>query len=222
MSKNGVPATQPRYPPFRRGSASSDVNMQDVDQSAAGHVHATLGPDHVYPSAYLAPAHPRAQAEPGHSDSGGRLRERGDLTADNLERIPEADHVAPGIRLENVQQERELANQRQQREQQPDQLQEHHEENDDEEDRGVHEEVASSVVVSGTSSVGAMTQHGSDDFHDADEDGDDKEMVHERVGGSGATSENASKGTSVGHFGPRGEAIREYFKHCALVCVCRD
>jgi hypothetical protein len=32
-------------------------------------------------------------------------------------------------------------------------------------------------------------------------------VVHERVGGSGATAENASKGTSVGHFGPLGEAI---------------
>lgn len=214
----------------------------------------------AYPSAYTAPAHIRPQAEPNHSVHG-RQEQRGDLTADNLGRIPDADHVAPGIRLQAAGNDAEVGNDRWEGDDAParqepesvdrikidgkgrlDADSENHQKRTKPEvnivvggdsdmmmldsDRNGESfasgRAPSSVDYSGRSSTGAIDHEGSEgqnyrhddgveeDMVDFDDEDDDKDLVHERVGGSGATAENASKGTSVGHFGPRGEAIREY------------
>lgn len=223
----------------------------------------------VYPSAYTAPAHIRPQAEPNHSVRG-RQEQRGDLTADNLERIPDADHVAPGIRLQASGNDAEVGDDHWQGETAPTARQEPESvdrikidgrgrldadsenqnrtkpevnivvgdggndmmllDSDRNGDSFISGRAPSSMDYSGRSSTGAIDHEGSEgqnyrhddgveedmvDFDDDDDeqedDDDEKDLVHERVGGSGATAENASKGTSVGHFGPRGEAIREYY-----------
>jgi hypothetical protein len=235
---------------------SSDTFMQESRMNATD--------EDAYPSAYTAPAHPRPQAEPNHSVRG-RQEERGDLTADNLERIPDADHVAPGIRLQASGNDAEVDHDRWEGDaaparQEPESVDRikidgrGRLDTDSENPNRTKPEVnivvggssdmmmldndrngesfplgraPSSVDYSGRSSTGAIDHEGSEgqnyrhddgveeDMVDYDDEDDDKDVVHERVGGSGATAENASKGTSVGHFGPRGEAIRE----CLVVLI---
>ena len=239
--------------------SNSDNLMQEVRMNTAE--------EDAYPSAYTAPAHPRPQAEPNHSVRG-RQEERGDLTADNLERIPDADHVAPGIRLQATGNDAEVGDDRWEGDAAPARQEPESVDRIKIDGRGrldtesesqnrtkpevnivvgsgndlmmldsdrngesfVSGRAPSSVDYSGRSSTGAIDHEGSEgqsyrhddgveeDLEDFDDEDDDKDVVHERVGGSGATAENASKGTSVGHFGPRGEAIRECFS-CAIASV---
>lgn len=237
----------------RRGSAASDTIMldgSDVGLMAAGAAAASAdaatgtqqqggrlaAAAHAHPSAYMAPAQVRAQAEPDHyRNRGGDERGRGDLTADNLAGIPEADQVAPGIRLETMGSEFRVQsnaggdghrhdhgtgqsgqefdidatpNRRASTESMgKDDISERVDKHRAEMHRSMHVDAPSSIGVSGRSSTGAIDNDEGIQDDDFQGDGEDV-VVHERVGGSGATAENASKGTSVGHFGPRGEAIR--------------
>lgn len=198
-------------------------------------------PESNFQSAYYAPPYPRPQADRDHQqESLLQDRARGDLTAHNLELIPDADHVAPGIRLDRGGNDYPF-----QRGARNETRQENTRENEHVVgggevalDSGHPNDKRSSLGGKTLSSIGAATGRSSnggldaevegiegdahvdesgDLFEDVNEDLDDDvvfdeknvAIVHERVGGSGATSENASKGTSVGHFGPRGEAIRE-------------
>lgn len=238
--------------PVGQTGSTLEVNGSDVElpmMTAGGEEER----EHAHPSAYIPASHLRPQAMPHHS-SGGQREKRGDLTADNLERIPDADHVAPGIRLETVGNDYHAERNRMGGEarQQAAPTREGNEKVGDGDDRtgsmmvldddGGGEQdggsradnrnsliggrAPSSMDMSGRSSTGAIDQE-SEHFHDADDgdvefDDDDKspDVIHERVGGSGATSENASKGTSVGHFGPRGEAIRKSSLQCVHRHLC--
>lgn len=245
--------------------ASGDVNMQRTSQRAAGSGDGLIpaailnagvsqssmdadveAPESAFRSAYTAPPYPRPQADRDHEQELALDRERGDLTARNLEQIPNAEQVAPGIRLDRGGNDfeypgtghgqrvasssaREVKNERGTNIIVAD-------EGKDEEQDGEEEEAIiassgarktsilsvnapSSVDATGRSSDGRAEmdlnaeRDGNDGYEDDDEVYDEKNLavIHERVGGSGATSENASKGASVGHFGPLGEAIRESF-----------
>lgn len=233
-----------RTPSKKRGNSSVPIFAAQSHSSMEADAEA---PDLAFQSAYTAPPYPRPQADRDHQqESLVQDRERGDLTAYNLELIPNADHVAPGIRLDRGgndypylhrkdhgklgEEEGDAGDSR---------VEEHGEVGDEGEEVGeegasreradkrssVSGKTPSSIDATGRSSTGAMEMDerrsdGNDsdghemfeDVNEGDEDEFDEEhlaIVHERVGGSGATSENASKGTSVGHFGPRGEAIRE-------------
>lgn len=211
-------------------------------------------PDSTFQSAYTAPPYPRPQADRDHQQESLTIdRERGDLTAHNLELIPNADHVAPGIRLDRGGNDYLFHNRTGNGRAQTGSTEtEESVGEDDVGDELAEEDVqrlssrdamdkrsslggkaSSSIDATGRSSNGAADideENVGSDSHDLFEDvgeGDldafDEKHVdpaHERVGGSGATSENASKGASVGHFGPRGEAIRE----CKAddLCLCGE
>jgi hypothetical protein len=231
-----------RTPSKKRGSSSDLMGVA----LTASHSHSSLEvegetPESAFQSAYTAPPYPRPQADRNYQQESITLdRERGDLTAHNLELIPNADQVAPGIRLDRGGNDYLFHN-------------EGHNEHLPAANTEVEEEEArvqgdaeggvdlsaldltdkkslrsgkatSSIDATGRSSTGINDMEGvdggDDSSHDLYEDvgeGEDDDvfdeknidLVHERVGGSGATPENASKGTSVGHFGPLGEAIRE-------------
>lgn len=207
-------------------------------------------PDSTFRSAYTAPPYPRPQADRDHEQEVAPDRERGDLTAHNLELIPNAEHVAPGIRLDRGGNDFVYHTQGRGVKEVPkgsnvcqgngDEIMRGNGINDEREEQRVdcrdgqggghddgeredhlaHDIVDKRSSVSGktTSSVDATDRSSlggadvQDDLYEEDDDVHHLNVIHERVGGSGATSENASKGTSVGHFGPRGEAIRELSK----------
>lgn len=258
------------------------IDQADVLQTDYNTTHSSMasahvdddahGPDVAIQSAYTAPPYPRPQAERDDMAGLGELsashdnRKRGDLTAHNLEMIPDADQVAPGIRLgregnEGYDQAAQDATRYREAQIAPREASHVHEHDHlMDQHGGDHEEVGSDVggdggadshdqhrsvrhmpgedveSIKAPSSVGAQgsssTGHGAGLDVDDDDDDDDglheaggeqqrAGIVHERVGGSGATSENASKGASVGHFGPRGEAIRKYTsKAINRLCGC--
>lgn len=195
-------------------------------------------PESAFRSAYTAPPYPRPQADRDHEQEVAIDRERGDLTAHNLEQIPNAEQVAPGIRLDrggndfdypgpggHGQRNTGTAS-RPDVKGANDKLGNEGEEEEDEElpmHSGARKgsilsiDAPSSVDATGRSSNGraeldmADEREAHESYDDNEEMFDEKNLnvIHERVGGSGATSENASKGASVGHFGPLGEEIRK-------------
>jgi hypothetical protein len=194
-------------------------------------------PESAFRSAYTAPPYPRPQADRDHEQEVALDRERGDLTAHNLEQIPNAEQVAPGIRLDRGGNnfdysgpgghgQRSIDTSLRAEVKEGDNKVDDEEEN--EEQLPMHNgarkgsilsvNAPSSVDATGRSSNGraeldmADEREAHESYDENEEMFDEKNLnvIHERVGGSGATSENASKGASVGHFGPLGEAIREY------------
>jgi hypothetical protein len=206
-------------------------------------------PESDFRSAYTAPPYPRPQADRDHEQELALDRERGDLTAHNLEQIPNAEQVAPGIRLDrggndfdypsaggHGQRVASSSAREVKDEEDTDMLVENEGVEADEEDvipivqarktSILSINAPSSVDATGRSSDGRAEMElnadrdGNDTYEDDDVLYDEKNLsvIHERVGGSGATSENASKGASVGHFGPLGEAIRESSSACLVYC----